>query len=552
MAVWPQNSYKSAGQIADSIQKIRSEAEMLWEKKLPTEAELKGSINMLEETLPYLNSPQLRALAQGNYYLSYRKSDVTFDLTNAYARNGQYQQALNSWRASYEYGNSFYEFINKDATLIGFRQFPGYSELYQKFKLRNSLWKNLALQTPFQNELSEDEKIAGLSLLWSQAKYNFVYLDRLTVDWNQTYFDFLPKVRAAKTTVDYYKILQKFYAQLHDGHSNVYPPKELAKDFYSRPSIRTELIEGRVFITVVNSDSLRRAGIIPGLEILKINGEPVIAYAEKYVQPYQSSSTSQDLELRTFSYSLLSGTENIDIRLELINPQQKKWEQSIKRSGYKDTKSSTSLEFKLINDIGYLKINSFEDIDVVKRFDSLYVEISKTKALIIDIRNNGGGDGSIGFNILATLTDKPFKIAASRVKRYSPRHNFTEWVENEAGVWQADKNNRHYTNPVTVLIGPRTFSAAEDFLIAFDSMKRGKMIGQPTGGSTGQPFSFILPGGGTARVCAKEDLYPDGKRFVGIGIQPDIYVSRTIKDELAGIDASLNKSIDYLNKTLKE
>jgi C-terminal processing protease CtpA/Prc len=81
-----------------------------------------------------------------------------------------------------------------------------------------------------------------------------------------------------------------------------------------------------------------------------------------------------------------------------------------------------------------------------------------------------------------------------------------------------------------LLVGPRTFSAAEDFAVAFDYMKRGKIIGQPTGGSTGQPVSFDLPGGGTARVCGKRDSYPNGKEFVGVGIIPDIVIMPTIND----------------------
>lgn len=56
-----------------------------------------------------------------------------------------------------------------------------------------------------------------------------------------------------------------------------------------------------------------------------------------------------------------------------------------------------------------------------------------------------------------------------------------------------------------VLTSARTYSAAEDFVVAFDAMKRGTIVGEPTGGSTGQPLLFVLPGGGTGRVCTKRD-----------------------------------------------
>ncbi len=111
-------------------------------------------------------------------------------------------------------------------------------------------------------------------------------------------------------------MLISFYAQLKDGHTNVYVPNELSDEFYLRPPFRTELIEGRVFVTQVFSDSLLKSGINPGLEIVKIDAEPVISYAEKNIKPYQSSSTPQDMEVREFTYALLSGPKEKPILFE--------------------------------------------------------------------------------------------------------------------------------------------------------------------------------------------------------------------------------------------
>jgi len=77
-------------------------------------------------------------------------------------------------------------------------------------------------------------------------------------------------------------------------------------------------------------------------------------------------------------------------------------------------------------------------------------------------------------------------------------------------------------NTLKLRTSAHTFSAAEDFAVVFDAMKRGKIVGEPTGGSTGQPLSFSLPGGGSARVCTKHDRYPDRKEFVGVGIHPNV------------------------------
>lgn len=76
-------------------------------------------------------------------------------------------------------------------------------------------------------------------------------------------------------------------------------------------------------------------------------------------------------------------------------------------------------------------------------------------------------------------------------------------------------------------------------------------IGRNSFGSTGQPYLFDLPGGGSARVCTKRDTYPDGREFVGNGVKPDIEVIPTLKDFIANKDVTLNTALDYLNKKIK-
>ncbi|HNC44923.1 MAG TPA: S41 family peptidase, partial [Acidobacteriota bacterium] len=121
------------------------------------------------------------------------------------------------------------------------------------------------------------------------------------------------------------------------------------------------------------------------------------------------------------------------------------------------------------------------------------------------------------------------------------------WYQGQASE-VAPLLDKPYVKPVVVLISPRTFSAAEDFAVAFDAMKRGTLIGEPTGGSTGQPLNIQLPGGGGARICTKRDTYPDGKEFVGVGIQPQILVKPTLADFRADQDRVLLTALDEVKR----
>lgn len=424
-------------------------------------------------------------------------------------------------------------------------------------KRQNDFWNSPAFKTPFSVTLSEDEKVAGLSKFWSEVRFNFANFDLVpTLDWDKLYLEYLPKVRQAKTTLEYYRALTELCAQLKDAHTNVNYPNELRDEVFARPLIATRLLEGRTFIRLVMDEKLKQDGMVPGLEIVEVNGVPVRQYAEINIKPYQSASTSQDMETRMFEYSLLNGSVKDRVEITLRDAEGKQFKKTLPRVGNglrsQLAPKRVSFEFKVLpGNIGYIALNEFESNEASKQFIARFDEIAKTDALIFDIRENGGGNSGVGWDILTYLTDKPFKTSRWRTRNYRP--SFRAWGTPEGwfdgGTGERKPNgSKLYSKPVVVLTSPRTFSAAEDFAVAFDAMQRGKLVGQPTGGSTGQPLFFQLPGGGSARVCTKRDTYPDGREFVGVGVQPQLAVAPTIMDLHLQRDTVLEAALAELKK----
>jgi hypothetical protein len=184
--------------------------------------------------------------------------------------------------------------------------------------ISRALWDGAAWKTPYRPNLTEEEKVPGLSRLWSEVKFNFANFDLApALDWDRLYLAYLPKVRQTKSTLEYYRVLMELCAKLKDSHTNVYVPDELSDEAYSRPAIRTLLIEDRVFIWCVLDQKLKQNGIEPGLEIVEIGGVPVKRYAAQRVMPYQSASTPQDLAVRMFEYALLAGSAKEGVELSL-------------------------------------------------------------------------------------------------------------------------------------------------------------------------------------------------------------------------------------------
>jgi C-terminal processing protease CtpA/Prc len=100
-----------------------------------------------------------------------------------------------------------------------------------------------------------------------------------------------------------------------------------------------------------------------------------------------------------------------------------------------------------------------------------------------------------------------------------------------------------------MLTGPRALSATDVFADAFARMHRGRIVGEPTGGSIGDPLAFALPGGGSARVSTSRLT---GSTLLGNGVQPDVPVPATAADFLAGRDAALKAGIAELKTMMKK
>lgn len=426
-------------------------------------------------------------------------------------------------------------------------------------------WESPSLKTSYKENLSNEEKIAGLSKFWSEVKYNFVNFHLVPeLDWDKTYLEYIPKVLATNSTLDYYKTLMEMCSKLKDAHTNVYTPDELDNEFYARPLIRTRLVEDKVLIIDIYDESLKQNGLAIGQEVVEIDGIPVKEYAEKNVKPYQSASTPQDLQTRLYEYALFSGSLKSPLNLTLRDPKGNLLKKTIFRVSLEERGKKipfSAFEFKMLpENVAYVALNTFGNNYPAEMFAKNFPEISKADSLIIDLRNNGGGNSGVGYSVLSYLINQSFKGSKWYTREYHPTYRAWSRPEKTFGSESAyeykideiqkirGEKTEPFLKPVIVLTSPRTFSAAEDFLVAFKPLKRGLVIGEPSGGSTGQPLVITLPGGGTARICSKHDTFPDGTSFVGVGIFPDIAVAPKISDMINGKDTVLEAALQQLKK----
>ena len=391
----------------------------------------------------------------------------------------------------------------------------------------------------------------ALARLWAGVKSNFVFYSRMKVDWDSLYVATLPQILAAKDREECRRVMQRMIAHCNDGHTYV-------QGNISKPAtpMLLKMLEDRAYVDDVQSQILVDMGIRRGMELTHINGIPVKEYGKKNVMPYVAASTNQWRNRITFeSYDLLRCAVGETLRLDFVHDGRKK---SVKYVG-------GSAPFDLLNQkpvisfteikkgIGLLTIRDFWRSNIRDEFDKAFESISNTKALIVDIRGNGGGNSGNSEYILRHLTDKQIVSSSWKSPLYIPA--FASWgreleeYSSKGNVINPIVGKEAYTRPIVLLVDAGTFSAAEDFAVMFMGIRRGEVVGTPTGGSTGNGVRVTLfeDDGSFANICSKHDTAPDGTEFVGYGIRPTIVVGETYKSHFKDKhDVTMTKALEIL------
>ena len=160
---------------------------------------------------------------------------AAYEAACCYALIGGRDKAFEFLKKAGELGWSDADHARKGTDLESLRTDPRWEPALALFdknaKYEQAMWDSPAWNAPYAEELSEELRIAGLSRFWSEVKYNFAFPEKLAaLDWDALYISFIPRVRAARSTVEYYRVLQELCAKLQDGHTYIIRPHRILED----------------------------------------------------------------------------------------------------------------------------------------------------------------------------------------------------------------------------------------------------------------------------------------------------------------------------------
>ena len=376
--------------------------------------------------------------------------------------------------------------------------------------------------------------------------------------------------------IKFFTIISPVVSKLKDGHTGVLFPYREWKSmnpfcFPFNPQIS---FEGKLFA------SDRQSSLPKGAEILSINDIPSIHIFTMLLSSINGESEKWRISLLNQSfverfgvfygfdsiykikYKLEDKTDTLTIQgyrlkdlLELKRKEQKK----------KETQNIVQIRpysFKILADkTGLIDFKEFSGEAQFPGFlDSIFSVMSKekTKNLIIDLRDNGGGNSILGDELFQYISKVPFSQAGKTITKYSniqsqfyEKHrksgNFsflTDLSESEFNTLVSHKpgsiviledtliplreNKYRFSGNVYVLASINSFSSASMFAWCFHKFNMGVIVGEETGGyivSFGDIIYSVLPKSNLNMTISTKELYlygtTDNDRH---GVLPDYQV----------------------------
>jgi C-terminal processing protease CtpA/Prc len=384
--------------------------------------------------------------------------------------------------------------------------------------------------TPSGNDRTT--RLADVILAWNVFQHFYPYFDVVSADWPA---ELRRALAGAATDADeraFLDTLRRLVAALRDGHGSAFHP---AAGGGGQLPLVWDWVEGQLAVTRVASGGA--GGLAPGDVILSLDGRPaaeVLAAREELV----SGATPQWRRYVALQ-ELLGGPEGEEVKLEVRRAGGETFstvlERSVSREILEEARPEKIAEVR--PGIFYLDLDRINDKDFQGALDRL----AAAKGVIFDLR---GYPGNLSTIVIAHLTGKPVTSARWNVPQV-PRPD-REGMQFHFSNWTVRPKEPRLRAKVAFLTDGRAISYAETYLGIIEHYKLAEIVGAPTAGTNGNVNPFTLPGGYRVSWTGMKVLKHDGSRHHGVGIQPTVPVSRTLKGVAEGRDEVLEKAIEVV------
>ncbi len=396
--------------------------------------------------------------------------------------------------------------------------------------------------------ISKEEMIQDIDILFSTIKK--VHPDMYAVYPKYKLHKDIERVKGElKDEADIFYFFEKvnpLVVKLGDGHTGgFFPRAHLGLD----PDIRLFPFTVKVTypekaIVVQNDFTQSQTAISRGGQITKINNRPakyIVQEMMNLVSGEKDFFKTERLEVlftpllyALYRDSVFDIEYEFDRKMQSVQVKGIPHEERYKRRSAEKEESPELYSLSILQDenIGILDIKLFvSDLDDFKLFLDSAFQVLQDKNignLIIDIRENGGGNSRLGDEVFQYISPVPFAQFGKTIMKYSDiqkeyyRTNYNREVTNPNGIeilnenpelTKLRENDLRYNGDVYLLISHYTFSSAASFSWAFQYLNMGTVIGQESGGIAvcfGDNITQDLPNTGLSYSISHKKFYQYG------------------------------------------
>jgi carboxyl-terminal processing protease len=348
------------------------------------------------------------------------------------------------------------------------------------------------------------------------------------VDWEEARRRYRPEAVAAQDHESFAEIVNRMLAELKTSHTRYYtkwdPGYYIIQVVFGKPDVHrsgigvvTKKIEGRYYvIAVIHSSPAEKAGILFGDWLIEADGLPFHPISSFF------NKTGREIEL-----IVQRGPLESTRKILKITPLDMKEEDRLRDDSYASLKT---IEYRG-HSFAYVRLWWLRGIEMRNALEFGIHRANETEGIIIDIRDGYGGD--MGYEFIA-----PFL-----------QYGLGELTVESTGRKQTFKSVAGCSKPVVVLINSGSRSGKEVLAYLFKKTGRGLLVGERTAG-------YVI--GGMKKEISSDsflyygafDMFIDGKRLEGVGVEPDIEVSFDIRFA-AGKDIQLQRAKDEIVKLIE-
>ncbi len=368
--------------------------------------------------------------------------------------------------------------------------------------------------------------------------------------------DYETSITDATTIGDFVRMCHGLIASVGCGHSNIGIESRIQLPASRFFPMEAKYIDSKLIVL----DPLSNVNIPVGTEILAINGKEItdlkndiqkIISADGYNQSFLDHYTSKYFNYHSAlqlgfpnEYKVLVHIDNSTKEITLIPTDTSK----SKKTPISTCQSNLCFEIDSLNNLGIITIKSFvyynENLPEFKAFiDDCFLKVKQNNLsnLVIDLRDNGGGDPYCGSYLLQHISDKPFQYyKTDEQNSYKDLQSTLPFNENR------------FKGQPYILVNGACFSTTGHVSSLIRYLGAGHFVGQETGATfscNAHSIQFELANTGLPIYLATQVYQTAVTGFSkDKGISPDYPIHYSLSDHLAGKDLELEKVMELINK----